>query len=140
MGDTINSRPGSWGLPRPDRTIPGVSSLAPAMRLRCGHPLTLMRVPLRSNQSLHRTLRAGSFIVRRLPSDVPALMQFIPDRWLPRLRQHLLATTGEERDRLRAQDFSPGRSVRVALPDGSYAFFRYAFHLRDEALGEVAVF
>lgn len=62
----------------------------------------------------------------------------IPDRWRERVRQHVLATTGEARDHLLAFDFPAGKSVRLGFPDGSYAFFRYAFHLRDER--EVAVF
>lgn len=64
----------------------------------------------------------------------------IPDRWQDRVRQHLRNTAGEDRDHLLAIDFAPGRSVRLGFPDGSYALFRYAFFLRDEALNEVAVF
>lgn len=64
----------------------------------------------------------------------------IPDRWLPRVREHILATRGEARDHLSARDFSVSRGVRLDFPDGSFALFRYAFHLKDEALREVAVF
>src|SRR5215212_6250799 len=64
----------------------------------------------------------------------------VPPRWQARLRQHIRDTTGEERDHLLATDFSPRRTVRLAFPDGSFALFRYAFHLEDRQLGEVAVF
>lgn len=64
----------------------------------------------------------------------------IPLRWQDAVRRHIRATQGEERDHLLAHDFPNGRSVRLAFPDGSYAFFRYAFHLRDEGGREVAVF
>lgn len=64
----------------------------------------------------------------------------IPDRWRPAVRAHVLATSGEERDRLLAFDFPPGQCVRLGFPDGSHAFFRYAFCLRDDERREVAVF
>lgn len=64
----------------------------------------------------------------------------IPPRWTERVRQHILQTSGEDRGHLLAHDFGVGRSVRLAFPDGSFAWFRYAFHLRDPALREVAVF
>jgi hypothetical protein len=64
----------------------------------------------------------------------------IPARWLDAVRRHIRATRGEERDHLLVYDFADGRSVRLAFPDGSHAFFRDAFHLRDEAGREVAVF
>jgi hypothetical protein len=57
---------------------------------------------------------------------------------MERVRQHVLATTGEHRNHLLVFDFPPGQCVRLGFPDGSYAFFRYAFYLRDER--EVAVF
>lgn len=66
--------------------------------------------------------------------------QEIPARWLDAVRRHVRAMHGEERDHLLAHDFASGRSVRLAFPDGSHAFFRYAFHLRDDAGREVAVF
>jgi hypothetical protein len=65
---------------------------------------------------------------------------YVPERWQPRLRDHIRLTTGQERDTLRAHDFSTRRSVRLAFPDGSFALFRYAFYLRDDALEEIAVF
>ncbi|HEU4885874.1 MAG TPA: hypothetical protein VFT45_26795 [Longimicrobium sp.] len=63
----------------------------------------------------------------------------IPPRWMEAVRQHVRDTRGEERDHLLVYDFT-GTSVRLAFEDGSYAFFRDAFCLRDEALREVAVF
>lgn len=63
----------------------------------------------------------------------------IPDRWKAAVRAHVRATSDEERDHLMAHDFT-GESVRLGFPDGSYAFFRYAFYLRDPARREVAVF
>lgn len=68
------------------------------------------------------------------------MLHYIPDRWLPRVREYIRATSGEERDHLSVYSFPPGRSVRLNFPDGSSAFFRFAFYLRDDALGEVAVF
>lgn len=63
----------------------------------------------------------------------------IPQRWSDVVRRHVRAVSGEERDHLAAMDF-PDSCVRLAFEDGSYAFFRYAFCLHDEALREVAVF
>lgn len=64
----------------------------------------------------------------------------IPARWKNAVRQYVRATSGEERDHLTAYDFPENRAVQVRFPDGSHAFFRYAFHLRDERGDEVAVF
>ena len=64
----------------------------------------------------------------------------IPARWRDRLRRHLREAAGEDRGHLLAGDFPVDRGVRLDFPDGSHALFRYAFFLRDEALGEVAVF
>lgn len=58
---------------------------------------------------------------------------------MPAVREHVRATRGEERDHLTVYDF-PDAGVRLGFPDGSFAFFRYAFHLRDDAGDEVAVF
>ena len=52
----------------------------------------------------------------------------IPPRWTERVRQHILQTSGEDRGHLPAHDFGVRRSVRLAFPDGSFAWFRYAFH------------
>lgn len=64
----------------------------------------------------------------------------IPARWVDAVRRHIRETQGEERGHLMAFDFPAGQSIRLAFPDGSYAYFRYAFHLCDEARSEVAVF
>jgi len=63
----------------------------------------------------------------------------IPARWMDAVRAHIRAGSGEERDHLLVFDF-PLTSIRLGFPDGSYAFFRYAFHLRDDGAREVAVF
>lgn len=63
----------------------------------------------------------------------------IPPRWMEPVRQYVRATSGEERSHLMAHDF-PDRAVQLWFADGSHAFFRYAFHLRDAAGDEVAVF
>ena len=57
----------------------------------------------------------------------------VPDEWKARLRAHIRATRGEDRDRLSAYDFSPEQSVRLRFEDGSFADFRYAFAVPDEA-------
>lgn len=64
----------------------------------------------------------------------------IPARWLDAVRAHVRATRGEDRDHLTAFDFSTSQSVQLTFEDGSYAFFRYAFCLRDDEAHEVAVF
>jgi hypothetical protein len=64
--------------------------------------------------------------------------QNIPDKWKAPLRQHLKERTGEDREKLSASDFQS--NVLLRFPDGSFAFFRYAFYLLDEGDGEVAVF
>jgi hypothetical protein len=64
----------------------------------------------------------------------------VPDRWRERLRTHITAATGEDRGHLLAFDFPAAQSVRLDFPDGSLALFRYAFHLVDADLREVAVF
>lgn len=64
----------------------------------------------------------------------------IRDRWHDAVRAPLRATRGEDRGHLLAVDFPPGHSVRLGFPDGSYAFFPYAFCLCHNALREVAVF
>jgi hypothetical protein len=64
----------------------------------------------------------------------------VPKAWKPRLRRYLRERRGEERDRLSAGDFSPGRSVFIRFSDGSHALFRSAFAIRDEGAGEVIVF
>ena len=57
----------------------------------------------------------------------------VPDEWKPRLRAHLRATCGEDRDRLSAHDFRGDQSVHMHFDDGSFALFHYAFAVLDEA-------
>lgn len=64
----------------------------------------------------------------------------IPPRWMDAVCAHVRATSGEERGHLTAFDFPASQSVHLGFPDGSHAFFRYAFCLRDEKAREVAVF
>ncbi len=66
--------------------------------------------------------------------------QVVPDEWKPRLRAHLLATGGEDRDHLSAYDFRADQSVHLTFGDGSFAVFRYAFAVFDEAGGRCMVF
>jgi hypothetical protein len=64
----------------------------------------------------------------------------VPDEWKPRLRAHLRATRGEDRDRLSAADFSASQSVHLCFDDGSFALFRHAFAVLDEAGERCMVF
>jgi hypothetical protein len=64
----------------------------------------------------------------------------VPDEWKPRLRAHLRATHGEDRDRLSAHDFRGDQSVQLTFDDGSFALFRYAFAVLDEAGERCMVF
>ncbi|HET7231079.1 MAG TPA: hypothetical protein VFJ16_13795, partial [Longimicrobium sp.] len=64
----------------------------------------------------------------------------IPQRWTERVRRHIVQTAGEERGHLVAHDFPVGTNLRLDFPDRSFACFRYAFHLHDPELREVAVF
>jgi hypothetical protein len=64
----------------------------------------------------------------------------VPDEWKPRLRAYLRATCGEDRDQLSARDFSARQSVHLRFDDGSFALFRYAFALLDDAGERCMVF
>ena len=64
----------------------------------------------------------------------------VPDEWKPRLRAYLRATCGEDRDRLSAGDFRGDQSVHLQFDDGSFALFRYAFAIMDEAGERCMVF
>ncbi|MCA1614289.1 MAG: hypothetical protein LC800_09165 [Acidobacteria bacterium] len=64
----------------------------------------------------------------------------IPERWKGRLREHMLASTGEKREHLLATDFRTDSNVSLRFRDGSFCLFRYAFYLLDQESGEVAVF
>jgi hypothetical protein len=47
---------------------------------------------------------------------------------------------GEDRDQLSALDFSTRQSVHLRFDDGSFALFRYAFAVLDEACEQCMVF
>ena len=64
----------------------------------------------------------------------------VPDEWKPRLRAHLRAARGEDRDRLSAGDFDCDQSVHVRFDDGSFAVFQYAFAVFDPAGQRCMVF
>jgi hypothetical protein len=68
------------------------------------------------------------------------MRHFISEEWKPRLRAYLRARCGEDRDHLSAYDFSTRQSVLISFPDGSFAMFRFAFVVWDEAGKECAVF
>ena len=57
----------------------------------------------------------------------------VPDEWKPRLRAYLRETCGEDRDRLSAHDFRGDQTVHLQFADGSFALFKYAFAVLDEA-------
>ena len=63
-------------------------------------------------------------------------MQELPERWRNKLADYLSA---KGRTRLGAGDF-PGNGLRICFPDDSDARFRYAFAIRADEWGEVAVF
>jgi hypothetical protein len=69
-----------------------------------------------------------------------AIGQEVPSHWRKHVREYIRARSGESREHLLAHDFHPGRSVRLGFPDGSYVLFRYAFYIRNEEAGELAVF
>jgi len=64
----------------------------------------------------------------------------VPDDWKLRLRAHLRATCGEDRDQLSARDFRGDQSVHLCFEDGSFAVFYYAFAVLDEAGERCMVF
>ena len=64
----------------------------------------------------------------------------VPDEWKPRLRAHLRVTSGGNRDQLSAGDFRGDQSVHLHFDDGSFAVFRYAFAVLDEAGEQCMVF
>lgn len=65
---------------------------------------------------------------------------FVPDEWKPRLRAYLQLKGAGNPDRPSAYDFPSRQSVQLHFPDGSFAKFRYAFALPDEAGRAVMVF
>jgi hypothetical protein len=68
------------------------------------------------------------------------MWRVVPVEWKPRLRAYLRRKCGQERDRLSAGDFSTRQSVHVHFADGSFALFRHAFAVPDEAGRAVMVF
>ena len=64
----------------------------------------------------------------------------IPQGFEQLVRDHIRRTRGENRDHLSAYDFPSGQSVRLSFPDGSFAFFEYAFVIEDPARQLIAVF
>jgi hypothetical protein len=64
----------------------------------------------------------------------------VAEAWKARLRKYLRDRNGEDRDQLGATDFPSDQIVCIRFADGSHSMFRYAFAIRDEAAGEVAVF
>ena len=65
--------------------------------------------------------------------------QDLPSRWAGRLKSYL-AEKGSTFDHLSASDFGVGSNIQISFEDGSYALFKYAFHLTDEESKEIAVF
>ena len=61
----------------------------------------------------------------------------LPERWENRLQAYL-TELGITRGHLSAGEFH--NHLKLTFPDGSFAFFYYAFCLRDDMLGEIAVF
>ena len=64
----------------------------------------------------------------------------VPEEWKSRLRTYLRATCGEVRDRLLTHDFRSDQSVHLTFDDGSFALFRYAFAVLNEAGEQCMVF
>jgi hypothetical protein len=64
----------------------------------------------------------------------------IPEEWKPRLRAWQERNRGERRDRLSAGDFPGDTAVRLTFEDGSFALFRHAFAVPDEAGRRFMVF
>lgn len=62
----------------------------------------------------------------------------LPPRWLDKLKTYIREELKQDRERLGASDFRG--SVIINFPDGSFALFKYAFHLLDREHNEVAVF
>lgn len=62
----------------------------------------------------------------------------IPDHWEEWIKDFVHAKSDGERSHLNAYDFTG--SVRISFPDGSFAFFDYAFCVIDEDRHELAVF
>ena len=64
----------------------------------------------------------------------------IPQGFEQLVRDYVRRTRGKDRDNLLDYDFQSGQSVRLNFPDGSFAFFEYAFVIEDRVRERVAVF
>ena len=63
----------------------------------------------------------------------------LPERWRKRVTELALSQSKGKYRSLGAGVFAD-QSLRLSFPDGSTAFFRYAFALRNDEAGELAVF
>jgi hypothetical protein len=63
-------------------------------------------------------------------------IQSLPERWRTKLTDYL---SSKGQARLGAGDFS-SNGLLIRFPDDSEVRFRYAFSLRDDEFGEIAVF
>jgi hypothetical protein len=67
----------------------------------------------------------------------------LPERWQIRLKQYTESKYGADykwHGEISARDFNCGSIVHINLPDGSHAFFKYAFFIELPEWKEVAVF
>jgi len=64
--------------------------------------------------------------------------KYLPDHWNEWIREFSLAQSEGKYEELDAGTFRG--NLRLIFDDGSHAFFEGAFHIEDEARGEVAVF
>src|SRR5262245_36641444 len=72
---------------------------------------------------------------------VPRLADQILEEWAEELASHLGRSVSELRAKgLGASDFPLDHELRVALMDGSFVQFRYAFAVASEAKRAIAVF
>ena len=62
----------------------------------------------------------------------------LPHRWKTKLKQYIHQHLDENRERPSAGDFKD--NLRLDFPDGSHAYFRYAFYILDPDTNELAVF
>lgn len=64
----------------------------------------------------------------------------LPEHWKATIREHVQRTRGEDWDSLSVYDFRSDQHVHIRFPDGSYAFYRYAFFIVNREAQEVGVF
>jgi hypothetical protein len=62
----------------------------------------------------------------------------LPERWAQKLKAFIRDELEQERETLRAGDFD--YDLKLTFEDSSTVFFRYAFHISDQDLKEIAVF